>query len=101
MEVKEPTMEYGRPHNQGMRKGHLPLTHSVHVTVPVSELQLLKDIAQKMGWMCHSDNNAEKISKNKKRMDALNRLKGCISLPADFDYKKEVSAAILEKYENL
>jgi hypothetical protein len=31
---------------------------------------------------------------------ALKRLKGCITLPDDFDYKKEISDAILEKYLN-
>jgi hypothetical protein len=49
----------------------------------------------------HSEEVSQPACKDEQRKMALTRLKGCITLPDDFDYKKEISDAILEKYEKL
>lgn len=40
--------------------------------------------------------DSSKVSKRK--ADTLKRLRGCVSLPADFDYRKEMEQELSAKY---
>lgn len=71
---------------------------NVNISLPPSELDILKKMAKALGWnlfVQQEDNRTDRL----KRQEILQKLYGCIQLPNDFDYKKELEEAILEKYK--
>lgn len=71
---------------------------NVNISLPPSELDILKKMAKALGWnlfVQQVDDRTDHI----KRQEIVQKLYGCIQLPNDFDYKKELEEAILEKYK--
>ena len=58
----------------------------IELNVPVMDLELLKSLVKRMGWTIATDSPVASVNRNK--AEALNRLRGCVSLPSDFDYRK-------------
>ncbi|MEY8589051.1 hypothetical protein [Phocaeicola sartorii] len=74
------------------------LLQSVHLDIPQADLNFFKELAKKMGWrVTVSTNKNDAIQVDAKR-NIINELHGCIRLPENFDYKKELERAICEKY---
>ena len=56
---------------------------NVNINLPQSELAILR-----------------KIANETERQKLINKLYGCIQLPDDFDYKKELEQNIMNKYNS-
>jgi hypothetical protein len=97
MDIKEPAVNYGQ---SVVEQSQIALQY-VSIRVPLVDLPLLKTLANKMGWIISSEKVKGTPVRNPKKTEALKKLRGCISLPDDFDYKSELEASILSKYKNL
>ncbi len=75
-------------------KGNL----NVNISLPPSELALLKKLAKAMGWNLFVQQDLEPDSNNTGRQQMIEKLYGCIQLPENFDYKKELEQTISSKY---
>lgn len=75
-------------------------TSALAIKVPTKDLTLAKEMISRMGWNlfvdCISD---RKMRRNKNVKSALARLKGCVSVSEDYDYKEELALALEEKYQ--
>ena len=71
----------------------------IELNVPVMDLELLKSLVKRMGWTIATNSSVASVNPNK--AEALNRIRGCVSLPADFDYRKEMEQELSAKYERL
>lgn len=70
---------------------------NVNINLPPSELAILKKIAKSMGWNFFvQQENTD--SNDLERQKLVKKLYGCIQLPENFDYKKELEQNILDKY---
>lgn len=68
---------------------------NINLNIPQTDIGLLEKLAKKMGWNM-TRNVAPPSSIDKFAL--LQRLYGCVNLPADFDYKAAVSDVLNEKY---
>lgn len=68
---------------------------NINLNIPQTDIGLLEKLAKKMGWGM-TQSVVEPSSTD--RLALLQRLYGCVNLPADFDYKTVVSEALGEKY---
>ena len=71
----------------------------IELNVPVMDLELLKSLVKRMGWTIATKSPVASVNPNK--AEALNRLRGCVSLPTNFDYRKEMEQELSAKYERL
>ena len=71
---------------------------NVKISLPQSELNILKELAKALGWNLFVQEEQNPID-NYERRELINKLYHCIQLPEDFDYKKELELAINEKYK--
>ena len=67
---------------------------TVYLDIPQNDIAFLKELVKKMGWKLHFQEPAI-ISTTDKSVDELY---GCIQLPKDFDYKKELEEELKKKY---
>ena len=67
---------------------------TVYLDIPQNDIAFLKELVKKMGWKLHFQKPAI-ISTTDKSVDELY---GCIQLPKDFDYKKELEEELKKKY---
>ncbi len=82
--VSEPTVAYG--------------TSQVLMTMPLADMEYANSVAKQRGW--HIVVLPQKAKRPIKDMAKPSQtLCGIISLPDDFDYKKELSEALAEKYK--
>ena len=69
---------------------------NINLNIPRSDVHFLSELVKKMGWgMTQSQSVSPSL---KDRTELALRLYGCIQLPNNFDYKKEVTSALSEKY---
>ena len=74
-------------------------THlNVNISLPQSEFTILKKLAKALGWNLFVQEKPEELSVSQ-RKELVDKLYGCVQLPDDFDYKKELEIAINKKYE--
>ncbi len=71
---------------------------NVSLNVPMSDMRFFKDFVSKMGWDMTLRVNTIAVPKKNEYEEAMERLAGCIQLPEDFDYKKELETILTEKY---
>ena len=71
---------------------------NVNISLPESEFNLLKKLAQALGWNLFIQRKEDELSISK-RKELVEKLYGCVQLPEEFDYKKELEQAISEKYK--
>lgn len=82
--VTEPAMAYG--------------TSQVLMTMPLADMEYASSVAKQRGWhIVVLPQKAKRPIKETQRPSQT--LCGIISLPKDFDYKKELSDALAEKYK--
>ena len=71
---------------------------NVNISLPPSELDILKKMAKALGWnlfVQQEDDRTDRL----KRQEIVQKLYGCIQLPNEFDYKKELEQAVSERYK--
>ena len=71
---------------------------NVNISLPQSEFTILKKLAKALGWNLFVQEKPEELSVSQ-RKELVDKLYGCVQLPEDFDYKKELEIAINKKYE--
>ena len=71
---------------------------NVNISLPESEFNLLKKLAKALGWNLFIQRKEDELSISK-RKELVEKLYGCVQLPEEFDYKKELEQAISEKYK--
>lgn len=71
---------------------------NVNISLPQSEFTILKKLAKALGWNLFVQEKPEELSVSQKK-ELVDKLYGCVQLPEDFDYKKELEIAINEKYK--
>ena len=71
---------------------------NVNISLPQSEFTILKKLAKALGWNLFVQEKPEELSVSQ-RKELVDKLYGCVKLPEDFDYKKELEIAINKKYE--
>jgi len=71
---------------------------NVNISLPQSEFTILKKLAKALGWNLFVQEKPEELSISQ-RKELVDKLYGCVQLPEDFDYKKELEIAINEKYK--
>ena len=71
---------------------------NVNISLPLSEFSILKKLAKALGWNLFVQDEPEEMSVSQ-RNELVEKLYGCVQLSEDFDYKKELEQAILEKYK--
>ena len=71
---------------------------NVNISLPQSEFTILKKLAKALGWNLFVREKPEELSVSQ-RKELVDKLYGCVQLPEDFDYKKELELAIKNKYE--
>ena len=71
---------------------------NVNISLPQSEFTILKKLAKALGWNLFVQEKPEELSVSQ-RKELVDKLYGCVQLPEDFDYKKELELALLEKYK--
>lgn len=71
---------------------------NVNISLPQSEFTILKKLAKALGWNLFVQEKPEELSVSQ-RKELVDKLYGCVQLPEDFDYKKELEIAIKNKYE--
>lgn len=71
---------------------------NVNISLPQSEFAILKKLAKALGWNLFVQQQERSID-IKERKKIIEELYGCIQLPEEFDYKKELEQAISDKYE--
>lgn len=71
---------------------------NVNISLPLSEFSILKKLAKALGWNLFVQDKPEEMSVSQ-RNELVEKLYGCVQLSEDFDYKKELEQAILEKYK--
>ncbi len=71
---------------------------NVNISLPQSEFTILKKLAKALGWNLFVQEKPEELSVSQ-RKELVDKLYGCVQLPEDFDYKKELELAIKNKYE--
>jgi len=71
---------------------------NVNISLPQSEFTILKKLAKALGWNLFVQEKPEELSVSQ-RKELVDKLYGCVQLPEDFDYKKELEIAINEKYK--
>lgn len=70
---------------------------NVNINLPQSELTILKKMAKAWGWnLFVMQENTSGVAHHE---ELVKKLYGCIQLPEDFDYKKELEQAISDKYK--
>lgn len=84
--------------NQNQNEQIMKTSMNVSISLPQSEFAILKKMAKALGWnlFVEQETNTIDISKRKEMVE---KLYGCIQLPDDFDYKKEMEKALSEKYK--
>ncbi len=83
----------------GTHIGMRPLS----ISIPEKDLTLAQEMISRMGWMIieRPQMPASLPSHKTSVRKALNELRGCISLPKDFDYKESLYDALKEKYDRI
>lgn len=71
---------------------------NVNISLPESEFNILKKLAKALGWNLFVQTKEDELSISK-RNELVEKLYGCVQLPENFDYKKELEQAISEKYK--
>lgn len=71
---------------------------NVNISLPESEFNILKKLAKALGWNLFVQTKEDELNISK-RNELVEKLYGCVQLPEDFDYKKELEQAISEKYK--
>lgn len=71
---------------------------NVNISLPESEFNLLKKLAKALGWNLFIQRKEDELSISK-RKELVEKLYGCVQLPEEFDYKKELEQVISEKYK--
>jgi len=71
---------------------------NVSINLPQSELAFLEKIANSFGWRLSIHQEEDEVHE-KERQKIVKKLYGCIQLPENFDYKKELEQYITEKYK--
>ena len=71
---------------------------NVNISLPQSEFTILKKLAKALGWNLFVQEKPEELSVSQ-RKELVDKLYGCVQLPEDFDYKKELEITINEKYK--
>lgn len=71
---------------------------NVNIRLPQSEFMILKKLAKALGWNLFVQDKPEELSASQ-RKELVDKLYGCVQLPEDFDYKKELELALLKKYK--
>ena len=69
---------------------------NINLNIPRSDVHFLSELVKKMGWGMTQSKVVSPSARNKVKL--AQRLYGCIQLPEDFDYKKEVASALSDKY---
>ena len=84
--------------NQNQNEQVMKTSMNVNISLPQSEFVILKKMAKALGWnlFVEQETNTTDIAKRKEMVE---KLYGCIQLPDDFDYKKEMEKAMTEKYK--
>ena len=70
---------------------------NVNINLPQSELAILRKIAKSLGWQLFIQPE-EDNSSHSERQKIVQKLYGCIQVPDNFDYKKELEKSINDKY---
>ncbi len=71
---------------------------NISIEVPQSDMGFFRDFVKKMGWNMVISGKAAGAREKRGYKSAMKRLSGCITLSADYDYKKELEEALVEKY---
>ena len=66
---------------------------NVNISLPQSEFTILKKLAKALGWNLFVQEKPEELSVSQ-RKELVDKLYGCVQLPEDFDYKKELELAV-------
>ena len=74
---------------------------NVNISLPQSEFSILKKMAKSLGWNLFVSQENEIKEEQSLRKQRIEKLYGCIQLPNDFDYKKELEESIADKYKLL
>lgn len=69
---------------------------NINLNIPRSDVHFLSELVKKMGWGMTQSQTVSSSMKDKVKL--AQRLYGCIQLPEDFDYKKEVASVLSDKY---
>ena len=72
---------------------------NVNISLPQSEFSILKKMAKSLGWNLFVSQENEIKEEQSLRKQRIEKLYGCIQLPNDFDYKKELEESIADKYK--
>ena len=72
---------------------------NVNISLPQSEFSILKKMAKSLGWNLFVSQENEIKEEQSLRKQRIEKLYGCIQLPKDFDYKKELEESIADKYK--
>jgi hypothetical protein len=67
---------------------------NINLNIPRSDIHFLSELVKKMGWGMTQSQTVSPSMKDKVKL--AQRLYGCIQLPEDFDYKKEVASVLSE-----
>lgn len=71
---------------------------ALSISIPDSDIMLAHEMIQRMGWTLIETPQSLFTEKKKMVRKALKELRGCISLPANFDYKNEIHTALTDKH---
>ena len=69
---------------------------NINLNIPQSDVNFLSKLVEKMGWGMTQSQTVTSSPNDK--VELAKRLYGCIQLPEDFDYKKEVASVLSDKY---
>lgn len=71
---------------------------NVSISLPPSEYALLKKLAKALGWSLFVQQEPDSTVSQSDRKELVEKLYGCIQLPENYDYKKELEQAFSTKY---
>lgn len=72
---------------------------NVNLSLPQSEFPILKKMAKSLGWNLFVPQETNIKEEQPLRKERIDKLYGCIQLPQDFDYKKELEESLADKFK--
>ena len=71
---------------------------NISIEVPGSDMEFVKTIVSRMGWRLRHEPTKSSRNSSENKIKAIKELRNCVTLPPDFDYKKEVGDYLETKY---
>lgn len=79
---------------------HGIVTNVLSIGIPQKDMAIAREMINRMGWIVYTYPQTKSDKKQNDLLhNAIANLKGCISLPNNFDYKKDIAEYLEAKYK--